>query len=415
MIPTAGEFEAVLRRHVLDVWFPRSLDFDCGGFLCDFDRAWKPNGPHEKLLEFQARHTLLAAEASLLYSHDAVLRQAALHGYRYLRDTMWDKDLGGWYHRLDRAGRPLEGHTKHVHGITYAIQACVAVHAATGEPGALDLARTGFEWQERHAHDSEHGGYFGFLKRDGIVIRTPSDCPWPATDDTISTPIGFKDANVQSDHLETLTYLHRAWPDAKVMERLTELIGIVATKIISRESVYYFLQPDWTPVPGPLRFGYLFQHAHRLLAASRLTGNQDEINSAVRTAVDLALRFGWDTGAGGFFLAGPGPGTNAANREKHWWVQTEALKALLALGPTTPANSTYHESFARHWSYLRRHFFDTRFGGTYALGMDCVAGWRRRFGAHFAPPHFTRKGDVWKDASHDGRAFLFCLAALRDR
>ena len=77
-MPTAEQFEAVRRRNVLDVWFPRSLDLDCGGFLCDFDRAWKSNGPHEKLLEFQARQTLLAAEASLVYPHDAILHRAAL-------------------------------------------------------------------------------------------------------------------------------------------------------------------------------------------------------------------------------------------------------------------------------------------------------------------------------------------------
>ena len=28
------EFETLLRRHVIDVWFPRSLDTEHGGFLC---------------------------------------------------------------------------------------------------------------------------------------------------------------------------------------------------------------------------------------------------------------------------------------------------------------------------------------------------------------------------------------------
>ena len=40
----------------------------------------------------------------------------------------------------DRAGRSLEADTKHSHGMAYAISACVAVHEATGEPGALAIA-----------------------------------------------------------------------------------------------------------------------------------------------------------------------------------------------------------------------------------------------------------------------------------
>ncbi|MGH7523898.1 MAG: DNA-formamidopyrimidine glycosylase family protein, partial [Gemmatimonadales bacterium] len=48
------EFESVLRRHVLEVWFPRCLDRVHGGFLCDFDHTWRSNGPDDKLLEFQA-------------------------------------------------------------------------------------------------------------------------------------------------------------------------------------------------------------------------------------------------------------------------------------------------------------------------------------------------------------------------
>ena len=37
-MPTSEECEDVLRRHVIDVWFPRSLDLEWGGFFCDFDR-----------------------------------------------------------------------------------------------------------------------------------------------------------------------------------------------------------------------------------------------------------------------------------------------------------------------------------------------------------------------------------------
>ncbi|MGE0679322.1 MAG: AGE family epimerase/isomerase [Candidatus Binatia bacterium] len=167
---------------------------------------------------------------------------------------MWDHKTGGWFHRTDRAGEPLEARTKHVHGAAYAIAASVAVHTATGNMDALSLAREGFLWLEQYAHDNQYGGYFGFLTHEGVVIRDPSDCPWSAVTDTIDTPIGLKDCNVHIDLLQTFTYLYRAWPDPKVVERLQELVRILCDKmILATGPVFFLCQPDWTPVPHPMR------------------------------------------------------------------------------------------------------------------------------------------------------------------
>ena len=38
------ELETELRK-LVDVWFPRSIDREHGGFLCDFNYRWKPLGP----------------------------------------------------------------------------------------------------------------------------------------------------------------------------------------------------------------------------------------------------------------------------------------------------------------------------------------------------------------------------------
>jgi len=44
-LPPRTAFETALWRHVIDAWFPRCLDLTHGGFLSDFDRAWRPCGP----------------------------------------------------------------------------------------------------------------------------------------------------------------------------------------------------------------------------------------------------------------------------------------------------------------------------------------------------------------------------------
>src|SRR6266404_3487281 len=112
------ELESELRR-LTGVWFPRSLDREYGGFLCDFDHRWRPRGAQSKMLEYQARQTIAAARSAARFAEVAHLHDAAWHGFSYLRERMWDRDLGGWYRLLDRAALPLEGATKHGHGTSY--------------------------------------------------------------------------------------------------------------------------------------------------------------------------------------------------------------------------------------------------------------------------------------------------------
>jgi mannobiose 2-epimerase len=242
-----AELEAELRS-VLQVWFPRCVDREHGGFLCDFDHRWKPAGAQLKMLEYQARQTLVAARGAAHCADFAPLRQAAEHGFRYLRDTMWDRRYGGWYRLLDRAGQPLEGATKHGHGTGYAISACVYCHELTGNPECLELARQAFAWLEEHAHDPEHGGYFSFYRQDGTPILDGGDAPQSgATRDEIGTPIGFKDANTTCDLLKALADLHRRWPDPLLTQRLEETLRLVRERLIVAPGVMHMGAPSTAP------------------------------------------------------------------------------------------------------------------------------------------------------------------------
>ena len=415
-LPTSQEYEETLKRHVVDVWFPRSLAKEHGGFMCDFDRRWTPSGAQDKLLEFQARHTLLAAEASRRFPGETELQRAMHHGFSYLRDVMWDADDGGFFHRLDRAGTPLEAQTKHTHGIAYAIQACVETHNTTGESDPLMLAQTAFDWLEDTAHDAEHGGYFGFLSRTGTAILSVDECPWPTEIDTIATPIGAKDLNVMSDLLEALTALYRATSDDRVGKRVVEVARLVGNKMHCQSGAhYYFCEPDWTPIPHVVRIGNALQAAHRFLMLQGLIDTGLPLLSLARRIVAHVLRHGWDEGVGGLFFAVPGaPPLVLENqpltvRTKVWWVQFEAMKTLLTLRQHDPESAALDKYLVDQWHYLNRCVLDDRHGGSYQVALDSQRWWRR---ALRRDRDSTQKGTAWKDASHDGRSLLGCLEAL---
>jgi mannobiose 2-epimerase len=404
-----AQVEAELQS-IQRAWYPRTVDRQHGGFLCDFSDRWEATGPHHKMLEYQARQTHSAALGALRSPDNAVLREAALHGFRYLNDVMWDHDQGGWYHMLDRAGNPLESATKHGHGTSYALSACARCYELTGNEECLALAKSAVAWLEQHAHDDRHGGYFVFYRRDGTPILSPKDLPSGVSADPISTPIGFKDANTTSDLLKGFADLSRVWPDQLVRTRLEELLRIVRDRlVVGPGTMHMNAHPDWTPLPDVVRYGHILRAAHLMLVSSRaLTGTVDSTTAVVvKSMVDNMLVVAWDPAKGGFHTAGGSfppvdiEGKRLFLRTKSWWPQAEGMRALLALAQMYPADpADYGGHFVRLWNYVRTYLIDARHGGWFQAGIDESPE------AKWLPKAFP-----WKDCSHETEALVEYLQA----
>jgi cellobiose epimerase len=400
-----NEFETELRR-ILSVWFPRSVDREYGGFLCDFDHRWQLCGSQPKLLEYQARQTLAAARSSAHSPELASLRDIAIHGFAYLKRRMWDPGLGGWYRLLDRAGNASEGATKHGHGSAYAISACVACYKVTGDPECLELAKSTFIWLDKHAHDDRHGGYFVFYRQDGTPILSSDEGFGNERNlDVIGTPIGFKDANTTSDLLKSFSDLYRVWPDALLKKRLEEILCIVRDRLVVAPGVMHmYAHPDWTPLPDFVRYGQVVRSAYYIMVASEsLFGTVDTRSKRVaRSMIDTMLRAAWDSERGGFQLAGSsfGPtyidGTVIFVKDKCWWLQADGMKGLLALARLLD-DDTYQANFVRLWDYVKQYVIDPEHGGWFAAGLDTNPDARK-----------GPKATMWKDCSHEVEALLDC-------
>ena len=55
------EVDAMLRRDVLEVWFPRTVDHQHGGFNAHFSRDWQPLPSQGKFTVFQGRMTWVSS------------------------------------------------------------------------------------------------------------------------------------------------------------------------------------------------------------------------------------------------------------------------------------------------------------------------------------------------------------------
>ena len=406
-----NELEAEL-LHLSAAWFPRCVDNEYGGFLCDFDFRWRQAGSQPKMLEYQARQTRTAAQIATFAPVPADLREIAIQGFRYLKTQMWDSALGGWYRLLNRDGTLGESATKHGHGMSYAISACVACYELTKDAECIDLAKSAFAWLEEHAHDDRWGGYFVYYHRDGSPILSKDQDPvLDRTNDPIGTPLGFKDANTTSDLLRGLADLYRVWPDPMLKERLIELLCIMRDRfVVSSGAMHMYMSPDWTPQPDFVRYGQVLHSANLMrIASDALFGAVDPSTERLaKSMIDAMLSAAWDCKKGGFHLAGSsfGPaqfdGVTVLIKDKRWWIQAEGLRALLPMARTYPTDpQDYATQFLRLWDYVKRYLIDKRHGGWFASGLDTNPNERRR-----------PKANRWKDPSHEVEALLHCLGLL---
>ena len=404
----APQIEENLRRHVLDLWYPRALD-PAGGFRQEYGEDWKRGSDPVRSLVYQSRLTWAAARAARHFAGRAEeFHRAARHGVAFLNGTLRDRERGGFYWQVGAAsGKPDtdRGAEKHAYGLAFAIYAASAAHATTGDADALELAQSTFRWLDRCAHDGASGGYFEALEPDGKPILTSPYGAAKHPNDPIGTRYGFKSMNTHIHLLEAFAELAKVWPDAALKARLGEVFRIVRDRIaVPPGCLNLYFNPDWRSVPDHDSFGHDVETAYLLAEAAEVLGIPDDRATwkVARALVDHALDFGWDAAHGGFYDRG-----SAFNRptglEKVWWTQAEGLNALLLMderyGAETPR---YRDAFRRQWEFIRRFQTDARHGG-----------WRSAVEPDGSPMPGRAKSDAWTDPYHQGRALMNVLAALR--
>ncbi|HEX6804076.1 MAG TPA: AGE family epimerase/isomerase [Terriglobales bacterium] len=402
----ATQAEAMLRRDVLAVWFPRCVDQHNGGFASNFTRDWKPDGSDGKFSVFQGRMTWISSQIAVRRPElRAQFLPIAQHGLEFLDDVLWDKQDGGFFWGLDDSGNisPSYSDGKELYGESFGLYGAAAAYEATQDPKALELAQRAFRWIDEHAHDHVNGGYFEFLRRDGTPVEAGSDVS-VKTVPVGGFLMGYKSMNTHIHLLEALTQLYQVWKEDTVRQRLEEMLAIVRDKICVQPGVMnLFFTNDWRPIPDHDSYGHDVETAYLMLEAEDVLGQPHDPKTLhmARMLVDHALAYGWDKEAGGFF----GEGTTFGKPEDHrkdWWVEMEGLNSLLLMHEMYGHETDrYFRAFQQQWDWIKNRQVDSQFRGVYAtVGPD-------------GPMGSTNKGGIWKAGYHDGRALLNVTARLR--
>ncbi len=407
---------------LVHTWYPKTIDTVNGGFWSDFDYKWDKEGQQNKMLVSQARHIWTASELALYYGDDNY-EEIAAHGYRFLRDEMWDTENGGFYTLLGIDGDSLQvlSTGKSSYGNAFAIYGLANYFQVSGDTAALDLAKKTFYWLEENAHDSVYGGYFDVLQQDGSWMLDVKE-----NDKDYDNFIrkDWKDQNSSIHILEAFTGLYEVWPDPLLKKRLEELLLLVRDTITTEKGyLTLHLQRDWTPVSlrdssqtyrkehfylDHVSFGHDVETGFLMLEASHVLGRKNDTLTAQKAQkmIDHALDWGWDEQNGGFYDGGyywdaSGKRT-IENKAKVWWSEAEGLNSLLLMAQLHPAEKQYENLFVKQWQYIDRYLVDHTHGGWYPEGLDT------------APEAVNdAKAQIWKANYHNIRALINVITMLK--
>jgi mannobiose 2-epimerase len=403
---------------ILQEWYPTAFDTAYGGFLTSFTYDFQPTDDQRKMIVTQARHTWTNSKAAVRYGGSIYERGANL-GFQFLRDKMWDRDNGGFYTMVSRAGDPIETHQgKTAYGNAFAIYALAAYYEQSKDAEGLDLAKKAFNWLDTHSHDAELGGYYQHLDRNGTPLVRQMDTP--STSD-----LGYKDQNSSIHLLEAFTELYQVWPDSVVGERLREMLFLIRDKIVTPEGyLTLFLTPDFKPVTfrdsseaviqthhylDHVSFGHDVETAYLLLEASHVLGIENDTTTAriAKKMVDHSLAKGWDDEKGGFYDEAyyfrNKPGITITADTKNWWAQAEGLNTLLMMAELYPDDpNDYYDKFLLLWDYVDTNLIDHVNGDWFAGGIDRQPELKTAL-----------KGQIWKANYHQYRSLTNCVDRLK--
>lgn len=379
-----------------------------GGFYQRFDRKWTRLPEEGRFVVYQARAVWTAATLAEFDPEKAPgAKKLAIDGAKYLRQTFWDPEFGGFYWNLGNDGKPddaLHGE-KHLYGNAFALYGLAAAARVSSSPEILGWTKEAFEWMESHVADSEHGGYFESATREGTPRLRAEPAEGAALVDLLGTPLGFRSQNSHLHLMEALTELARVWPDPRVAARLDECLRILTTDMfVEPGCLHVMFTPDWRPVPALTSIGHNVEAGYLAVEAARVLGRPDDerVWSFAKSVVDHALAVGWDEEFGGLVSGAEafGPVYNFA---KSWWTQAEALNALAMIleryGEESPA---YGAAFERQWNWIVAHQIDHEF-----------LGWFGELDREGRPRGNGEKADRWKCVYHDGRALVNVVKTLR--
>lgn len=375
--------------NILNYWTQYTVDNIHGGFV---GRITEEN----LIDQFADKGVVL--NARILWSFSAAFNAKAIQdlgladrAYHYIADHFIDKDFGGVYWTVDYIGVPKDK-KKQIYALAFTIYALTEYFMASGLELAKEHAVALYRDLVKYSHDQENGGYEEAFTRE-----------WEALDDL---RLSDKDANekkTMNTHLHVLeayTNLYRVWPDEDLSILLQELIHDFNGCILDPQTKHLglFFDEFWVKKSAVISYGHDIEASWLLQEAAEATGDETLIAAMKELSIQLAEAALEGLGGDGALWYEQDPDRRHLTKEKHWWVQAEAMIGFFNAWEQS-GEERFLVASLNTWDYVKAQLLDSQHG-EWVWGRDEQGNLMKG----------EDKVGLWKCPYHNSRA---CLELIR--
>ncbi len=376
-------------QRILNYWTTYAVDQENGGFYGKISNDNKVDKTAVKGAVLNARILWSFAAAHKLNAEHSL--EMADRAYRYIVDHMIDKEFGGVYWTVDYQGQPLDT-KKQVYAVAFTIYALSEYHMAKGDQEIMDHAIAMYHDLVKHSYDSKKGGYMeAFNER------------WEAIDDL---RLSAKDANekkTMNTHLhvlEAFTNLYRIWPAQELKIKIIDLLYDFQNHIVDAKTsrMMLFFDEDWNSKSGIVSFGHDIEASWLLLEAAEVVEQYTLIEEIRALAVKMSNAAMAGLDQDGSLWYEKELFKDHLIKEKHWWVQAEAMVGFYNAWQIS-SEQKYLKASMKNWNFVQRSILDKE-NGEWFWGLKEDGSLMQN----------EDKVGLWKCPYHNSRA---CIELIR--
>jgi mannobiose 2-epimerase len=338
-----------LTDNILPFWMEKMKDDEQGGFYGQIrgDGQLFPESDKGGILNARILWTFSAA---YLQEKDPVYLEMANRAKEFTLVHFFDTELGGTYWTISFDGKPVET-KKQIYSQAFFIYAFSEHYRASGDSSSLETAVELFRLIEKHSFDAELNGYFEAYSRD-----------WKLLEDL---RLSEKDANekkTMNTHLhilEAYTNLYRVWKDDALARQLRNMILIFTEKIVNTKTRHLdlFFDENWNSKSQIVSYGHDIEASWLIDEAARVLGDPVLLTEvqAICTGIAEAACEGLQPDGSLFYERDSA--TGHLDRDRHWWVQAEAVVGFINAFELT-GNNEWLDKALNCWNYISKNLID---------------------------------------------------------
>lgn len=349
------KFQSELQSELNSIlnWWILHMKDPTGGFYGEIGLQNEINKEAPRGLVLTSR-ILWTFSAAYKHTKNSAYLEIADWAYAEITNHFFDQAHGGYFWAIDASRNPIQIQ-KQIYGQAFVLYGLVEYADATSHHEPLKRAIDLFELIQDKGVDSEYGGYWEARAHDWSII---ADGRLSEKDPNVD-----KSMNTHLHVLEAYTRLAKFFPDQRVIFALDQLLTLFERSIIDKNTFKQklYFTADWSTVGHLESFGHDIEASWLLLEASSVTGLEDRkqgITNLIRlmaastlTAVDSA---------GGLFYEFD-PTQKHLNREKHWWVQAEAMVGFYNAWEISQ-DDIYINHCLQIWDFIKERICDHKMG-----------------------------------------------------